>query len=69
MYIEHLFLQENISQMIISESPFQESQLSSHCLGNTDIGERAEKGLISKPGPTTYLRNFEIKFSYEKPGT
>lgn len=48
--------------MIISESPFQESQLSSHCLGNTDIGERAEKGLISKPGPTTYLRNFEIKF-------
>ena len=55
--------------MIISESPFQESQLSSHCLGNTDIGERAEKGLISKPGPTTYLRNFEIKFSYEKHGT
>lgn len=53
--------------MIISESLFQEGQLSSHCLGNTDVGERSEKGLSSKPGPTTYLRNFfEIKVSYEK---
>ena len=53
--------------MTIPESPFQESQFSSDCLENTDVGERSEKGLSSKPGPTAYLRNFfEIKFSYEK---
>ena len=56
--------------MTIPESPFQESQFSSHCLGNTDVGGRSEKCLSSKPGPITYLRKFfEIKFSYEKHGT
>ena len=49
--------------MTIPESPFQESQFSSHCLGNTDVGGRSEKCLSSKPGPITYLRK-EIKESF-----